>query len=191
MKATEVKYVKRFNLGNYEHEEIGVTVALDEDDSATEAIKELKELVNSTCGDCDKAKEPEAVEEQPEAEEEVVEEKPKRGRKKKEKVEEEPEEVEEEETEEEEVEEVIEEEEEPAPAKKSLKKKGSVYSRVNDAHKALFVEALNDIAPQWKKTDASKAKAKKLSMELNGQDFLDADGEVVPSFMTALKKGMK
>lgn len=47
MKPTSLTYTKRFNLGNYESEEISLTVDLDEGEKASEILPKLKALVNS------------------------------------------------------------------------------------------------------------------------------------------------
>lgn len=179
MKVTEAKYVKRINLSNYEHEEISLTSALDEDDVAAQVIEELKAIVCSGA---------------PAAAPEELPEKSPKGKGKKAKKEEEvvPEVAEEEEQATEETEEeVVEEEEEEKPAPKKGKKKGSPYSRANETHKVLFTETLKEINPKWNKSDAGKAKAKKASMEMDGEDFLDAEGEILPSFVKNLKAKMK
>ncbi len=208
MKATEISYAKRVNLGNYEHEEIKITAVLDEGDDAVEGLAELKGMVasavdteglpaiaatgkpvKSAAGKSEKvdktAKKPAKAAAGKTAKPEPVDE-----------VETEDEETPET-TEEEETEVVEEEEEEPEekPAKKpvgkALKKKGSTYARTNEQHKALMAEKLTELFPKWKKTEESKAKAKAISKSLDGTDFLDAEGDIVPSFIVALKKGMK
>lgn len=86
------------------------------------------------------------------------------------------------------------EETKPAPApkvKKTFKPKATAYDRANEVHKSLFSQSLAQVAPKWKSTDAGKAKAKKLSVDLEGTDYLDDNGDVLESFITAMKKGMK
>ncbi len=183
MKPTEISYMKRKNLGNYEHEEVKITAVLDEDENAGAGIEELKVMVDQALGDntapavttTKTGKDKKAGKK--DAKPEVVE----------------AEEVEEEEIEAAEVEEETEEEEvvETKKPAKAGKKSGSVYSRANETHKALMVEQLTKLFPKWKKTDAGKAKAKAVSKSLDGEQFLDADGDIVNSFILALKKGMK
>jgi hypothetical protein len=74
---------------------------------------------------------------------------------------------------------------------KKFRSKTQVYQRGNDTHKELFSGVLKDVAPSWKKTDESKALAKKASIKMEGKDFLDADGEVFPSFKELVRKFMK
>jgi len=42
MKVTKIKYEKLVNLGNYEHEKMGIEIELDEKDSPHKAIKRAK-----------------------------------------------------------------------------------------------------------------------------------------------------
>ncbi len=201
MKVVEVKYTKRFNLGNYEHEEISLTAAVEDDGdmNIVEEILGLKTMAESAHSGATKGADEEQapLEDAGPEEEETPEEKPKAKPAKKSK----PapttapsKEVEEDGTDEETVDEdgtdEEEEEEKPAP-KKKFKKSGTVYQRSNETHKKIFADHLTNLIPKWKASEASKAKAKKLSLELDGKDFLDADGKGVPSFIAALKKGMK
>ncbi len=47
MKFTEFKYSRRFNIGNYEHEEMQFTVAFDEDDRVS--LDEVIERAQKVC----------------------------------------------------------------------------------------------------------------------------------------------
>ncbi len=92
-----------------------------------------------------------------------------------------------------------EEEEEKTAAKKksgkakgpAKKKKGSVYSRSNEIHKKLFSETLKEIDSKWNSSDKGKAKGKKISQEMEGEEFLDADGEILESFAKTVAKKLK
>lgn len=198
MKISEAKFVRRYNVGQYEHEEYSLTAVVEDDDKAVEVLMKLKKDVAAAySGVCeDEASEPEqdpqdtVPVEQPEEEEEeqdIFD-----G---------------EEETEDTEDEEEV---EEPAPAKKSkatptkagaktgsgspakknLKKKPPTYSRSNETHKELFSDVLKGVAPDWKKSAVTKAKAKVVSMDMEGEEFLDEDGNVLPAFKQAVKKLM-
>ena len=94
-------------------------------------------------------------------------------------------EKEDEELEEEEPEVVKQEIEESKPKKeaKAKKKKGTTYSRANDQHKAMLGDLLRVHAPDWKSSEKNKAKARDLSQSLEGKDFLDAEGEILDSFI--------
>ena len=48
MRAIEIKYEKTNNIGNYEFEKIGVTIALNEGESATEALAKAKAFCCAT-----------------------------------------------------------------------------------------------------------------------------------------------
>lgn len=173
MKVTEVKYTKRVNTGNYEHEEFGAAAVLDEEDNVLEVFQQLKADVAAAYSG------------------EAVAGGTKKKPKKKEEEETEEEEVEEtstdEESEEESEEETVEEEEKPK-SKKKFKKTPQKYQRDNDAHKDIFGGLLKAVAPDWKKSDEGKAKAKKASMKMEGKEFLNEDGEVLPAFKAEVKK---
>ena len=185
MRVTEVKYSKKFNLGNYESEEFGLTAVLEEDDVAQVAFIGLKnEVAIAYSGEVTKP-EPEELPE------------PKKGKKKAKpepEVEEETEEEESEETEVEETEETedeVDDEPKAAKGKKSkFKKKPQTYLRSNETHKEIFSNVLKTVAPDWKKTTESKAKAKAASQKLEGEEFLDENGEVLATFKAAVKKAM-
>lgn len=50
MFVAEIKLLKRKNLGNYEHEEIQISVSLTEEDSADKGLAYAKEFVNKALG---------------------------------------------------------------------------------------------------------------------------------------------
>jgi len=217
MKPVQVTYTRRFNHGNYEHSEYTVEAILDEsgDDSVPECLVELKKMVaeahaqedlgspatttdkeaKGKGGKADKNKDKEEKGKagkgkaqtkpaDPEPEEEVEEE-----------VEEEAEEEEGQEVEEE-VEEETEEEPPKGKTGKSpggkFKAKGTVYSRTNDTHKKLFSDKLTElIGKGWSKNEQTAAKALAVSKKLEGTEFLDAEGEILDSFIAAIKKGVK
>ena len=183
MEIQEVKYTKRFNIGDYQHEEYTVTANAEE--GATKAFAALKEAVaKAHAGDVvEKAKVSRAgkAKEAKEEETEEVEEAPKAVKAKAVKTAAKVVEPEEEE----ETEEAEEEETEEAPKAvkgKAVKKKGSEYNRNLDLHKKLFVEVLNDnLGDGWVKKNAGRAKT--VSIKMEGKSFMDADGEVVAEFI--------
>lgn len=186
MKISEAKFTKRFNLGNYEHEEFSLTAIVEEDESAVGVLADLKNCIQeSFSGEVASPVDGEADE--VDEEEEV---KPPKSKKKAAVVEEdEPEEVDEEEVEEDE------EEDQPpkktkAEERKAFKKKPQVYQRGNEAHKEFFSNVLKEVAPNWKKDATSKAKGKLVSMKMEGKEFIDHTGEVVPGFRAEVKKLM-
>lgn len=75
-------------------------------------------------------------------------------------------------------------------SKKGFKRKPQVYNRGLEQHKEIFSGLLRSVAPDWKRNDASKLKAKKASEQLEGEDFLDESGEVLDGFVTQVKKLM-
>lgn len=190
MKFTEVKYSKRFNDGNYEHTEISIAAQVDGDD-VVECVSQLKEAVYSSrnqeaTGETAPVKDSAPVEEAEEEQEEIIE-KPKRN--KKPKVEEEVEAEAEEETEEEEAEAEEEQEEEVDDKKKKrFRSKAAPYDRTNEVHRSIFLGALKEIDQKWNSSDAKKARAKKVSVNLDGTDFLDKEGEILPGFVKEMRK---
>jgi hypothetical protein len=193
MKVTEVKYMRRFNLGDYEHEEYAFTAAIDTKDDGLEAIEELKSLVAKARNEESTEQDDEEVEDEEEVETEEEDESEEDTEESDDEEEEDDEEVDSEETEDDD-----EEEEDEKPAAKKAKSKGKKtksksqgYSRDNETHKDLFGETLTAVWPQWKKTKANKAKGVALSKKFAGTDFLDADGNVLKTFKDALKKAVK
>ena len=198
MKVTEVKYSKRFNLGNYEHEEFTVTAIVEEDADVKESLNEIKDVVNATQAGAEISENS--------VEKEDVKPKTAKGRgvknpKKSQEPTTEGEEDEEEENNEEEDDqkvesedseedaEVEEDEEEPKGKKakgsngtsgKRTKSRATSYSRVDDLHKKIVGDFLNEEVPGWNKK--YKENALLASKKMNGKDFLDADGEVIESF---------
>lgn len=70
------------------------------------------------------------------------------------------------------------------------KKKPQNYNRSIEQHKEIFSGILKSVAPEWKKTDASKAKAKSASESMEGLPFLDDEGNVLESFKTKVSAHM-
>lgn len=75
-------------------------------------------------------------------------------------------------------------------SKKSFRKKPQGYNRAIDQHKEIFSGVLRYVAPDYKKSEASKLKAKETSIKMSGKEFLDEDGEVLESFKAEVKKLM-
>ena len=78
-----------------------------------------------------------------------------------------------------------------AKGPKKFKAKPQVYSRSIEQHKELFSGVLRSVMPDWKKSEKTKALAKEASAAMDGEDFLDAEGNVVPEFEAQVKKLMK
>lgn len=193
MKISEVKYAKKFNLGNFESEEYSIVVVPGAKETPQEAFEACKLAVAEAYGG---ATNPTARDVEEVEVEEVVEEV----------VEEDDTEVVEEEVEDEGNDESEEEETEKKPSKKSasptagakagkvagktFKPKPQNYSRANETHKEIFSNLLKSVAPDWKKSFESKELAKSTSKKMDGTAFLDADGEVIAEFKSKVKKMM-
>lgn len=190
MGILEVKYAKRFNLGDYQHEEYTIVAEVEEGESADTVLATIKEMVHRNQAGKSNVDEPKmqvaATEEQPVA-------KKGKGRppgaknKPKGTVEAASEVVAKEEDEKEEEAAA----EEKAPPQKKLKKVGETYSRSSEIHKKIFAEILGDVYPMWKSTEDGKSKAKNASMKMEGVEFLDSEGEVLESFLAELEFNLK
>ncbi len=193
MRIAEAKFTRRYNVGNYEHEEYSLSSVFDDkDQSAVEALRLLKEDVAAAfSGKSDTAKMPKKKKAAPvEAADES-----------------------EEDTEAEEIpatedsessSDSDEDDDQDTSSKtkttsgatsatsktKKFKKKAQVYQRSNETHKEIFSSVMTKATPDWKKTTESKAKAKNTSMKMEGKDFLDEDGEVLKEFSAEVKKLM-
>lgn len=77
-----------------------------------------------------------------------------------------------------------------AGSKKNFRKKPQVYQRENETHKELFSGLMKSVAPKWKASPESKAKAKSVSKKMEGKEFLDEDGKIFPSFKELVRKAM-
>lgn len=200
-----VAVTKRYNVAQYEHEEYSIEIEIDEKEEAVDALVELKGMIQ-------KAYETDAATASSEEEE-----KPRRGRKPKaSKDEGDIDEEDEEESDEEEIDEEADAEEEgeedeendeeevvenpkrggkKAAAKttttaKKSRSKPTMYDRTDETHKKLFTEALTSYFPSWKKSEATKKKAKQISIKLDGTSFLDNEGSFTDEFIGNLRKGM-
>lgn len=72
--------------------------------------------------------------------------------------------------------------------KSGFRKKPQAYDRSVEQHKEIFSGILKSVNPDWKKTEASKLKAKSVSEKMAGKNFLNDDGEVLPEFTAEVKK---
>ncbi len=83
---------------------------------------------------------------------------------------------------------------EPAPATRKPKKAKEVEPEAEEEEveeeedTEVEAEYLNKLDKNWKSSDKGKAKAKKISQEMEGEEFLDADGEILESFLSTVKK---
>ncbi len=74
---------------------------------------------------------------------------------------------------------------------KKFKKSPQHYNRGIEQHKEIFGRVYTTINPDWKKKEETKKQAKSISEELEGEPFLDENGEVVDSFKTRIRKLLK
>lgn len=213
MKVTEVKYSKKCNLGNYESEEYSVTAALDEGciTSAAEALMQLKAMVASV-----QSNEPqeEKVEPTPDRSKDKAPKKAPKIEETEDVIEaQEPDENDEvvdnssDSDSDDDVEAIVKELEEeeldtPPPKKKSKKaaketdeepkkkvrKKNEPYDRGSAIHRKLFGDSLTAYDKNWNGSPKSKAAGTETSKALEGVEFLDAEGKVIPSFIKSLRE---
>lgn len=164
-----IEYMRRKNLGHYEHEELKISDVVGDQDSIDLKINELKHLVLKHLGLVEEAvKEielpvtPEVTEVAEEKKEEPV----KKAKKKKVK------------------EEVVEEKVEEEKHEEKVQKKPAKtvdYDRTLQVHKNLLGKFLDESFPRWKSPDNLK-KASEASHALNGTPFLDENGEILQDF---------
>lgn len=184
MKINELKYERKFSLGNYEMETIMAGASVDEGENPSDVLLAMMEFVNSK-GGVSFQKDPAPVVEAPVEKVEVKAEEKKPAAKVKvkpapavdpAKV---PATIS--------LEEVKAEELKPAP-KMKVKSAPTKYNRETDLHKKLVSEMLDRAIKGWK---AKASLAKEASVKMNGEDFLDAEGKVLPSFTEAFVEMMK
>lgn len=72
--------------------------------------------------------------------------------------------------------------------KKTFKKKPQSYNRGIDQHREIFSRVLRSVKPDWKESEKMKVRAKKISEQLEGENFLDENGEVLSDFKAEVKK---
>lgn len=196
MSNMNIEYLRRKNLGGYEHEELKVSIVVHEDDDINFEIESLKSLVHKHLGiveedknqlplpiqkpikEADKAVEAPKKEEpvNNEVKEEVsyaVKEEPKakKGRPKSETPKPS----------------VSVSKPETVPVKKPVKETN--YDRSLDVHKNLLGQFLDKAYPKWRVAENLK-KASEASKALNGTPFLDAEGNILESFKAEFSKLM-
>lgn len=198
-----LRYLRRKNLGNYEHEELEVTTAVQENENGQSVMNELKEFVLVNLG-LASPKAQTAEDKKVEAPKNKTETKgepsspdkkplvadgtttPKEGEKtpapKEEKKEEKKEEPKKEEP----------KKEEPKKETKARIKKAtsSVYNREDETHKALIGQFLDGEFKTWR-TKNELPKASAASKALNGKEFLDAEGKILEAFKVEFRSFMK
>jgi len=195
MEIKTMEYMRRKNLGNFEHEELKVSGVLEEGERGLEGFENLKYFVLK-CLDIkeeDKnqlvlpviAKEPKKV-----AVEKAVEtvESPKKEKPVEDKLEDKVEKKEEKKKGRPKSEVTKAPAVETKPVKKAVKETN--YDRTLDTHKNLLGQFLDKSYPKWRVSENLK-KASEASKALSGTPFLDADGEILESFKAEFSKMME
>lgn len=183
-----IEYLRRVNLGNYEHSELKVSSIVKEDQDVNIEIERLKFLVHSHLGIEEDNKSQlllplketkKTVEKTVEAVKELKEEIAVK-----------------EEVKEEVKQEAKEKKTEPKAKKttsetKPVKKlfKATAYDRTINTHKNLLGTFLDKKYPKWRVEPLLK-KALEASKSLNGQDFLDENGDILESFKVSFSSLM-
>jgi hypothetical protein len=75
--------------------------------------------------------------------------------------------------------------------KKKHKAKPQTYNRSIEQHKEIFSGVLRSVSPDWKKSDKLKALAKQASEEMEGENFLNENGEVIENFKVLVARLMR
>lgn len=182
LKYGEISYLRRKNEGNYEHTEISVSAVVEENDPAA-VLNHLRDIVYSALYPSSVSPISKGSVVTPEpvaAAEPVVAEEPAKtpAKAKAKKAAAAPKETETP---------AVAEEKAEEPKAPRVVKKAAIYDRQNDLHKKLVGEILDLEYPTWRK-DTAKAKA--ASAALEGKDFLDTEGLILPSFKAEFKKLM-
>lgn len=186
MRLNTLNYMKRFNNGNWEHEEISVGIMVEDGESASEVLKQAMSFV-LTKGETDLpltmisgTPEPKAAPAKKAAKvkEEVVKAEPKVEAAKEEVAKAEPK-----------VEPKADSTPEPAKEveKKATRVKETPYDRANELHKKLVAEFLDTAHKGWK---SNAAKAVAVSTKMAGKPFLNSEGSIIKEFKEAFSAEM-
>lgn len=189
--VNELRYEKTFNLGNYSSEKVGIAVALEKEENPGAILKKLMSFVETRGEGEFSGAAPGAVVQEVVAQfktpvaKEVKAKEPKVQKPKAEKVTiKEPEAEAEIEAAAEEATEVVVEEQK----KKVVKNKNTPYNRADSLHKALLSKMLDSREKNWR---AKAAKAKEVSEQMAGVDFLSEEGTLLESFVTKFLESFK
>lgn len=199
MKSGNVRYLRRKNLGNYEHEELEVSTVVQEGEDAQVITEDLIDFVlgNLRLPTLEKVqqKTPGKKVEAPKKEIETngeptsPEKKPLVADGTTTPKEEEKTPAPKEEKKEEKKEESKKEEPKKETKRRIKKVTTSVYNREDEAHKALIGAFLDKEYKTWR-TKNELPKASKASKTLNGSEFLNAEGEILDAFKVEFRKHM-
>lgn len=171
-----IRFMRRVNLGNYEHEELDITIAIEDSACHIEASQKLRQdaevalALRKANSAAPVAKKEELPPELPPViptekkatkkvtKKKVVKRAPKPAK----------------------------EEEKKVVTKKVVKRapKNIQYNRATDHHKTAFTKLLGELEPTWKTTHLKEAK--NASMELVGEDLMDTAGLILDTFKSKL-----
>ena len=192
MKITEIKYVLRKNLGNYEHSELTASAIVSDTEDANSCLLELisfvekginKEISAPEAGLIHEDSFTKVVEVSAKEEAKEVAPKEKKERKKTVKSEESKDKVEEKPQPAESQSDVVEEKKETP--KKS--QKIAAYNSSIPEHKSILGGFLTSTYKEAWKTVRPAEEIKAFTTSLNGKDFIDESGMIVPSFSILLE----
>lgn len=184
MEIKTMEYLRRKNIGNYEHEELKVSGVLEDGESSLEGFESLKYFVLK-CLDIKEEDRNQLALPIKQIEEKAV-----KSVKKHEEV------VSDNNKLEEKIEDKAEKKKgakkaskpETVPAKKPIKE--TSYDRSLNTHKNLLGLFLDKSYPKWREAE-SLNKAIEASKSLNGKPFLDEAGEILPSFKESFSQFME
>lgn len=198
MKITGLTFEKRWNLGDYNHENLIATAGVEENENPSTALKNLIAFVRTkgveeveaapiTSSPSPKVQE---VKDKKEAKETKTKTETKETKVKVEekKVEETGKETSNGEEKSEESSQVKSEEKKSEKEKIVKKNKGVPYDPDNNQHKKLVGEFLDKASPSWR---ANTAPAKAVSQTLRGDEFQDAEGLIMEEFKTKFLEELK
>lgn len=186
-----IEYMRRKNIGNYEHEELRISDVVQDGEDINKKLSELKELVLSNLGLVETQNAPKAEPQKSEEKPQTIVKEKKNEKATKEVVSEETVSEEEGDGEQEESNEESSPKEKVKAARKPettrktrLVSKNTHYDRTLDTHKALLGTLLdNSLGKGWRAGALlKKAGAASVAMHEEKADFLDANGEVLESF---------
>lgn len=158
MKILELRFDATIRKAEYESEKIGVTAIVEDGEDAEKALADLRnfvykgQLTNKVVETVKKVEAKKKVEKVEEPKTEVV------------------------------VEEVKEEPVKEEKKAKKTKEKFEEYDRMNDIHKKLLSNYLDERFPGWEGDSGLKPKCIAASKMLVGEKFLDKEGSVIPEF---------
>jgi hypothetical protein len=195
MKVVSVKYLERFNKGNYEHVDIQFDAVLEDGENATDVLHTLKLNAHNFFYSQTAVPAPQELQKQEPKEEKVKKEKVKKEKVEKSKSEEIADVVEGQEVppvipEEKEEMEEVESPFKPTKEEKAKKAKPNIsYELANKDHRDRLASYLNKDFPNWKSKPKEDLVA--FSKSLDGKEFEDSKGNMLDSFKAEVSRFFK